>query len=28
VLNSNCKGTGGAFRIDQQAVQDWINSFL
>jgi Trypsin len=28
VLNSNCKGTGGAFRVDQQAVQDWIYSFL
>ena len=28
VLNSNCKGTGGAFRIDQQPVQDWIYSFL
>ena len=28
VLNSNCKGTGGAFRLDQQPVQDWINGFL
>jgi hypothetical protein len=28
VLNSNCKGTGGAFAIDTEPVQDWINSFL
>jgi secreted trypsin-like serine protease len=28
VMNLNCKGTGGAFRIDQEPVLDWINSFL
>ena len=28
VVHSNCKGTGGAFRIDQADVQEWILSFL
>lgn len=28
VLNSNCKGTGGGFRVDQADVQEWVYSFL
>jgi Trypsin len=28
VINGNCAGTGGVFRLDKQDLIDWVNSYL